>query len=183
MAIKKQWEREGSPWYNFFEEVEVKAFDGSGTSGGEGVSLLPGVGRDDPISIKSDELDVLSEGGGRRLIFSRNVDVVQGDIRLRADRLEAIYPEGGSQPDRLTATGHVTVRQKDRTARCQTATYVRADQTILCRGQAEVVQGCDRVRGREIEFDLEHDRVRVNGGASVVIQPDGVDGNCAKATP
>ncbi|MEM7350371.1 MAG: ATP-binding protein [Acidobacteriota bacterium] len=26
VAIKKQWEREGSPWYNFFEEIEVKAF-------------------------------------------------------------------------------------------------------------------------------------------------------------
>lgn len=27
VEIKKQWEREGSPWYNFFEEIEVKAFD------------------------------------------------------------------------------------------------------------------------------------------------------------
>ncbi len=25
VAIKKQWQREGSPWYNFFEEIEVKA--------------------------------------------------------------------------------------------------------------------------------------------------------------
>ncbi len=24
VAIKKQWQREGSPWYNFFEEIEVK---------------------------------------------------------------------------------------------------------------------------------------------------------------
>ncbi|MEE9562490.1 MAG: hypothetical protein V3W50_05430, partial [Thermoanaerobaculia bacterium] len=24
VEIKKQWEREGSPWYNFFEEIEVK---------------------------------------------------------------------------------------------------------------------------------------------------------------
>ncbi len=23
VAIKKQWEREGSPWYNFFQEIEV----------------------------------------------------------------------------------------------------------------------------------------------------------------
>jgi hypothetical protein len=26
VAIKKQWESEGSPWYNFFEEVRVKPF-------------------------------------------------------------------------------------------------------------------------------------------------------------
>jgi len=26
VEIKKQWEREGSPWYNFFEEIEVQPF-------------------------------------------------------------------------------------------------------------------------------------------------------------
>ncbi len=26
VEIKKQWEREGSPWYNFFEEIEVRPF-------------------------------------------------------------------------------------------------------------------------------------------------------------
>ena len=27
VEIKKRWEREGSPWYNFFEEIEVAPFD------------------------------------------------------------------------------------------------------------------------------------------------------------
>jgi tetratricopeptide (TPR) repeat protein len=27
VEIKKRWEREGSPWYNFFEEIEVRPFD------------------------------------------------------------------------------------------------------------------------------------------------------------
>lgn len=27
VGIKKQWEREGSPWYNFFQEIEVRPFD------------------------------------------------------------------------------------------------------------------------------------------------------------
>ena len=26
VEIKKRWEREGSPWYNFFEEIEVRPF-------------------------------------------------------------------------------------------------------------------------------------------------------------
>jgi lipopolysaccharide export system protein LptA len=145
--------------------------------------FLPGVNRDDPISIKSDELEVLPHEGGRRLIFSRNVTVAQGDIRLRADRLEAIYPQGRSQPERLTATGHVTVRQGERRARCQKATYLRTSQMIYCQGKAEVVEGCDRVRGDEIEFDLQRDRVRVNGAASVVIQPEGAEGKCPKLAP
>jgi hypothetical protein len=27
VAIKKHWEREGSPWYNFFQEIEVEPLD------------------------------------------------------------------------------------------------------------------------------------------------------------
>lgn len=27
VGIKKQWDSEGSPWYNFFEEIEVRSFD------------------------------------------------------------------------------------------------------------------------------------------------------------
>jgi len=27
VEIKKRWQREGSPWYNFFEEIEVRPFD------------------------------------------------------------------------------------------------------------------------------------------------------------
>lgn len=147
------------------------------------MALLPGERSDDPISINSDELEVLPQDGGRRLVFSRNVVVVQGDIQLRANRLEAIYPQGASQPDSLHATGSVFVNQGDREARCDDATYVRLSDTIFCRGKAEVVQGCDRVRGREIAFDLANDRVRVSGAASVVIQNDAVPGDCPRSEP
>jgi lipopolysaccharide export system protein LptA len=139
------------------------------------LELLPGVDRDDPIAINSEELEVLTQDGGRKLVFSRNVEVLQGDVTLNADRLEAIYPEGSSQPDRLVATGHVRVAQGDRRARCEDATYVRVGRVIVCRGRAEVTQGCDRVRGETIEFDLDRERVRVKGAASVVIQPDSAD--------
>ena len=145
----------------------------------DSLALLPGPRRDDPISINSDELEVLPEGGGRRLVFSNNVEVLQGDITLNADRLEAVYPPGASQPDRLIATGHVRVNQGDRRARCEEATYERTANTIVCRGKAEVTQGCDRVRGEEIEFDLVRERVRVSGAASVVIQAVGSAEECA----
>lgn len=155
-----------------------KADDDGGDDEG-GVSLMPGVRNDDPISINSEELEVVPLDGGRRLVFSRNVRVVQGDIHLRADRLEAIYPQGESRPERLVAEGHVAVEQGERNAKCEQATYERKLQTIVCRGKAEVVQGCDRVRGREIEFDLEQERVRVRGAASVLIRPDDENGDCS----
>jgi lipopolysaccharide export system protein LptA len=64
------------------------------------------------------------------------------------------------------------VVQRDRQASCDNATYLRADALITCTGRAELRQGCDVVRGRRITFDLDRDRVRVEGAASVVIHPD-----------
>ena len=152
------------------------------SSGGLDLVLLPGSRRDDPISINSEELEVLPQDGGRRLVFSQNVEVLQGDISLNADRLEAVYPQGASQPERLLASGRVLVVQGDRRARCEEAVYERGPYTIVCRGKAEVLQACDRVRGEEIEFDLERERVRVTGAASVVIQSEGADATgCADA--
>jgi lipopolysaccharide transport protein LptA len=150
-------------------------------SGGSGIALIPGVARDDPISINSDELEVLPQDGGRRLVFSRNVEVQQGGITLHANRLEAVYPQGASQPDLLVATGDVRVAQGDRRGRCEEATYERQAHTIICRGRAEVIQGCDQVRGEEIQFDLEQEKVRVLGAASVLIQSeDAPDAECAR---
>lgn len=148
---------------------------------GVGLAMLPGVRRDDPIQIHSDELEVLPQDGGRRLVFSRNVEVHQGNIILNADRLEAVYAAGASQPDLLLASGRVRVAQGGRRARCERARYEREAQTLVCRGQAEVLEGCDRVRGEEISFDLSNERVMVTGAASVVIQPKVGDsgGACA----
>lgn len=156
--------------------------DASAESKDSGMGLLPGTSRDEPMSINSEELEVLPEDGGRRLVFSRNVEVMQGDIILHADRLEAVYPQGASQPDLLIASGNVRVSQGDRRARCEEATYERTAHTIVCRGQAEVTQGCDQVRGEEIQFDLGGERVRVVGAASVVIRPDDDEtGECVPA--
>lgn len=150
---------------------------GAPSDGGLGMALLPGSRRDTPMAINSEELEVLPQNGGRRLVFSRDVVVLQGDVTLNADRLEAVYPQGASQPDLLLASGRVRVVQGDKRARCEEATYQRDVHTIVCRGKAEVLQGCDRVRGEQIEFDLEHERVLVTGAASVVIQSEDTDGS------
>ncbi len=128
--------------------------------------------KDDPIEIVSEELEFVSlEGGGRRLVFTRNVRVVQGDVTLLTDELEALYAAQQSQPDELIAKGHVQVNQGDQQARCQQATYRRSDQMLSCSGQAELISGCDIVRGDSIEFDLQRDSARVVGAASVMIRP------------
>jgi lipopolysaccharide transport protein LptA len=131
---------------------------------------LGGTDADQPIEIESDELEFFSlEDAGRRLVFTRNVRVVQGSTMLTANHLEALYPGGGSQPDRLVARGAVEISQPERHARCERAVYVRAEERLTCEGRAELVYRCDIVRGNSIQFDLAADRARVIGAATVVI--------------
>ena len=120
----------------------------------------------EPISIQSDELEVTQDGDERHLVFRHAVRVSQGDIALRTDRLDAYYKKGESQPDRFVAKGAVRVEQGERHARCEIATFVNSEQRLTCTGRAALVQGCDLVRGSEIQFDLREERVHVTGGAS-----------------
>jgi len=138
-------------------------------------SMLPiNVGssrKDAPLDIKSDELEAFQNDKTKRFLFTGNVRVNQDVMSLASDRLEAFYPPDSNEPDRLVATGRVVVRQRDQEARCDVATYMKADQRIFCRGNAEMRQGDDRVRGKEIEIRLDTDQLIVRGGAEVHIQP------------
>jgi lipopolysaccharide transport protein LptA len=138
-----------------------------------GAQAAAGFNSDAPITIKSDVLDVFEEGGQRRFVFAGNVRAKQADLAIRSDKLEAFYPPGGSQPDRIVAIGSVTMNQAGRSARCAQATFYRKDDRIVCIGDvAEVEQGCDIVRGREIVFHTASQLLKVNGAADVRINPD-----------
>ena len=128
---------------------------------------------DAPIEIKAEEAEIINRNGGRRLIFQRNVVVTQANVSLRSDRLEALYRKGESEPRELRAEGRVEIDQGDRRAKCDRAIYQREAHRLTCIGNAELVQGCDIVRGESIEFDLAGDQARVEGAASIVIQPEG----------
>jgi lipopolysaccharide transport protein LptA len=131
-----------------------------------------GFKNDAPIEIKADEAEIIDRRNGRKLIFQRNVRVRQANVTLRSQRLEASYRKGESDPRELIAEGGVEIVQDDRRAQCDRAVYQRDANRLTCRGHAELVQGCDVVRGESIEFDLSGDRARVEGAASIVIQPD-----------
>ena len=83
------------------------------------------VSRDAPITITSDELDVaLDENGRERVVFRRNVTVVQGEMHLRCDWLQVEYPDGvGGRPRRIVARGAVRMMQKYTEVRCTVAVF------------------------------------------------------------
>lgn len=125
-----------------------------------------------PIAIKADELEVVSEGEARKFVFRGTVQAVQGELTVHSERLEAFYPPGGSQPDRLVATGRVLLEQEERVVTCRKATFFRADQRVECEGDARLDQDCDRVRGDKITFFLDKEVMQVSGAADVQLRPD-----------
>jgi lipopolysaccharide export system protein LptA len=133
-----------------------------------------------PISIKADELEAFDSAQQKKFVFTGHVRAVQEDLLVRSDRLEAFYPKGASQPDRLEATGRVVLEQKGRKARCEKAIYYRSDNRVDCTGSAELEQQCDRVRGEKITFFLDREVLKVTGAADVRMRPE--EPGCEPAT-
>jgi len=124
-----------------------------------------------PISIKSNALEATEVNGNRRLVFNGDVNVVQDDITMTSHRLTADYPKGASEPSRLVAQGSVRVVQGEQEARCDSGTFQRVEELLICCGHAELRDGASRVRGKCIEFDLGNQTVRVED-ATVNIIPE-----------
>ncbi len=137
---------------------------------GEDLPLPEG---DAPLAIRADRVEAFERDGSRQIRFEGQVEVVRSDLVLRSQRLEAIYPDGERQPDRLVATGEVALTQGEREARCDLAIYQRAARRVECSGQAELKDGDDRVHGEMIAFDLDAGTVVVKGGTRLFFRPNG----------
>ena len=150
----------------------AKTAKGAAAPGGlEGRLGVGAFKSDAPIEIHADEAEIQAQGVNRKLVFKGGVQVHQDNVSLGSDLLEAEYEEGASEPSKLVAHGAVHVEQGNRSARCDQAEYLRTTQKITCRGHAELVQGCDVVRGELIVLDLSGEKARVEGAASIVISP------------
>ncbi|MBJ22332.1 MAG: hypothetical protein CL933_23215 [Deltaproteobacteria bacterium] len=155
---------------------DVSAAPGGQVGGGRGLDASldrAGFDNDAPIEIEAEEAEIINRDDGRDLVFHRNVLVRQANVVLRTEYLRASYLKGESEPEKLDARGKVFVDQGGRRARCDRAVYLREAKQLTCTGHAELLQGCDTVRGESIQFDLGQDRARVQGAASIVILPEG----------
>jgi lipopolysaccharide export system protein LptA len=136
---------------------------------------------DAPISITSDLLEAFDKDGRKKFVFTGRVRAKQDDLHLTSDRMEAFYPKGQSQPERMVATGHVEITQTGKRACCEKATYFRTEEKLVCVGDnARLDEDCDLVYGKEIVFHLDTEVLEVNGAADVKIHPEGSE--CRQAT-
>ena len=115
---------------------------------------------DEPVQIEADRLDVRDSEG--KAVFIGNVEVVQGEISLRAAEMTVSYNrEGGEETGtagglgsagnirRIDATGGVLVRSGEQVATGDRGTFDMATETVTLTGDevvlsdaGNVIRGC-----------------------------------------
>jgi lipopolysaccharide export system protein LptA len=132
-------------------------------AGQDPASALKGHNTRAPVDVAADRIEVLDRIN--RAIFSGNVDVRQADLRLNAARITIAYSSaGGTQIERIDATGGVTVRSPSETARSETAIYDTDERIITMLGNVVLTQGANNLRGGRLVLDLDNGRAVMDGG-------------------
>ncbi len=121
-------------------------------------SDLEGLGIDggQPVKIDADRLEVFD--ARKQAIFTGNVVLEQGEVRLQTHRLVVTY-SGGSEDqqariNKLEADGGVVVQSRDQTATGDRAVYVVASREIRVSGDVVLSQGGNVIRGNALTVDL-----------------------------
>lgn len=116
-----------------------------------------------PVDVAADRIEVQDRVD--RAIFSGNVDVRQGQLRLNSERITIAYSsQGGVNIDRIDATGGVRLTSPSETARSESAIYDLNERIVTMLGNVVLDQGPNTVRGGRLVLDLDTGRAVMDGG-------------------
>jgi lipopolysaccharide export system protein LptA len=135
---------------------------------------LKGHNANAPVDVEADRIEVQDRAD--RAIFSGNVRVRQAGLSLNASRLTVAYDNagGGTDIQRLDATGGVTVTSASETAQGEIAIYDLPRRIITMVGGVTLTQGANRISGGRLVIDLNSGRAIVDGNAAA--SASGADG-------
>lgn len=124
---------------------------------------------DQPIEVTSDALTIDQATG--EAVFTGNVIVYQGDLRLAADRVTVLYSEleGRRQVDEVLATGGVLVTRGADAAEGQTARFDVATDLLTMTGSVLVTQGATAVAGDRMVVNMLTGNGTVEGRVRTVL--------------
>lgn len=125
-----------------------------------------------PVEVTADTLSVNQTDG--TATFSGNVLVVQGGMRLSADRVEVVYGNAErSRIERLHASGNVTLVSGKDAAEAADAIYTIESGDVEMTGNVLLTQGANTIAGQKLVVDLTSGTGRMEGRVKTVLQPGG----------
>ena len=123
--------------------------------------------RNQSVLVEADEVEIDFTNGKR--IYTGNVSVRQGTIRIIADQIELFYD--GEQLDHAVATGNPAVfrqrpdgKEHDVVGTGQTIELDEVNNIVTFITRAQLRQDRDAIEGEKIVYDMGRDRMIVRGG-------------------
>ena len=126
-----------------------------------------------PVEVTADVLDVDQNDG--TAVFTGNVLIGQGEMRLSAPRVLVVYLADQSGIDRLQATGGVTLVSGEDAAEAQRADYNVQTGMIEMQGDVLLVQGRSALTAEAMTVDTRAGTARMTGRVKTVLQSESAD--------
>lgn len=120
-----------------------------------------------PVEVTSEALTVDQATGAA--VFSGNVVVGQGELRLQAAEVEVRYAEEAGEIARLLATGGVTLATPSEAAEAQDADYDLQARTLTLSGEVLLTQGPNAIAADRMVVDLAAGTARMEGNVRTVL--------------
>lgn len=123
-----------------------------------------------PVEVTAENLDVDQTDG--TAVFTGNVLIGQGQMRLSAPRVLVVYLEDRSGIARLSATGGVTLVSGEDAAEARKADYDVQTGMIDMEGDVLLVQGSAALTADKMAVDTAAGTARMSGRVKTVLQPE-----------
>ena len=124
-----------------------------------------------PVEVTADNLSVDQDTGVA--IFTGNVLIGQGEMRLSAARVLVVYRSNGDGIQRLEATGGVTLVSGPDAAEAERADYNIDDGTIVMSGNVLLAQGRSALSADRMSVRLADGTAQMSGRVKTILQPSG----------
>lgn len=122
-----------------------------------------------PVEVTSDNLSV--NQNDNTALFTGNVVIAQGEMRLSAPRVLVIYLADRSGIEALEATDGVTLVSGTDAAEALRADYNVVNGKIELRGNVLLIQTDNAITGEMMTVDLNAGTAQVSGRVKTVLQP------------
>ncbi|MGX9356216.1 LptA/OstA family protein [Roseobacteraceae bacterium S113] len=120
-----------------------------------------------PVEVTAQTLDVSQEDGAA--VFSGNVVVGQGEMRLSAPKVRVIYDDATGDVSRMEATGGVTLVSGAEAAESARADYNVGSGIIVMTGNVLLTQGRNAITSDRMDVDLNDNTAKMTGRVKTVI--------------
>ncbi|MEL6450893.1 MAG: lipopolysaccharide transport periplasmic protein LptA [Pseudomonadota bacterium] len=121
-----------------------------------------------PVEVTADELNVDQATGAA--IFTGNVVIGQGDMRLSAARVLVVYRQDQAGIQRMEATGGVTLVSGPDAAESQRADYNIDTGVIVMTGDVLLAQGQSALTADRMTVNLDDGTARMQGRVKTILQ-------------